>query len=89
MCGIVSVKNIIILYYSCFEIRNNASLPACEIRDQVFTECGTACPPVCGEEQPLFCTLQCVVGCQCPPGTLLDRVANECVTECPNGMCIH
>ena len=55
----------------------------------MFTECGTACPPVCGEEQPLFCTLQCVVGCQCPPGTLLDRVANECVTECPNGTYVH
>ena len=52
-------------------------------------ECGTACPPVCGEEQTLFCTLQCVVGCQCPYGTLLDRIGNECVTECTNGMCIH
>ncbi|CAI8038886.1 Kunitz-type serine protease inhibitor DrKIn-I [Geodia barretti] len=55
----------------------------CEISGQVYTTCGTACPPVCGEPGQLFCTLQCVVGCQCPSGTFLDSTARQCVTECP------
>ena len=53
----------------------------CPIEGQVFTECGTACPPTCADEPgPKICTLQCVVGCQCPAGTVLDEVANRCVT---------
>lgn len=58
----------------------------CEIQGQIFTECGTACPAVCGEERPLFCTMQCVIGCQCPSETYLDRTAAQCVTECPIGI---
>ena len=54
----------------------------CDIPGQVFLECGSACPAVCGKEQPMICTLQCVLGCQCPPGTLLDKVAGRCVKEC-------
>ena len=60
---------------------------ACEIRGQVFTECGTACPSVCGEEAAVFCTLQCVRGCQCPGGTMLDTLSKQCVTpdQCSPG----
>ena len=58
-----------------------------EAQGQRFLECGTACPPVCGEEQPFFCTLQCVPGCQCPPGTCLDKDRAQCVREClPPGL---
>ena len=46
----------------------------------MFTECGTACPPTCAEPGPVPCTRQCVIGCQCPAGTVLDEVANRCVT---------
>ena len=55
----------------------------CEISGQVYMECGTACPAVCGEENVDICTLQCVSGCQCPLGTILDRKSAQCVTECP------
>ena len=55
----------------------------CEISGQVYMECGTACPAVCGEENTDICTLQCVSGCQCPLGTILDRKSAQCVTECP------
>jgi hypothetical protein len=60
---------------------------ACEIGGQVFTECGTACPSVCGEEAAVFCTLQCVRGCQCPGGTMLDTLSKQCVTpdQCSPG----
>ena len=51
----------------------------CSIPGQVFMECGSACPAVCGKDQPMICTLQCVVGCQCPSGALLDKVAGRCV----------
>ena len=51
----------------------------CPIEGQVFTTCGTACPPTCNNPGPLICTLQCVVGCQCPPGTVLDEKNKKCV----------
>ena len=53
-------------------------VPECTIEGQVFTACGTACPPTC-TNQPLRCTLQCVAECQCPIGTVLDEVNNRCV----------
>ena len=43
----------------------------CSIPSQVFMECGTACPPTCADPNP-GCTLQCVRGCQCPSGTVLQ-----------------
>jgi hypothetical protein len=36
---------------------------ACEIRGQVFTECGTACPSVCGEEAALHRVWHCLSLC--------------------------
>ena len=43
--------------------------------------CGTACPPTCSNPNPGICTLQCVPGCQCPQGMVLDEEQNKCVTE--------
>ena len=58
----------------------------CPIEGQLYNECGSACPPICGKPPPPFCTLQCVQGCQCPNGTLLDEAQNKCVTpdQCSN-----
>ena len=33
---------------------------------QVRTECGTNCPPKCGEPAAGFCIFSCFVGFQCP-----------------------
>ena len=55
----------------------------CEITGQVFTECGTPCPAVCGEERPVICAAMCVSECQCPSGKFLDRTLERCVDECP------
>ena len=71
-----------LLYHAC-SITTLSATAECEIRGQIWTECGTACPLVCGEERPQFCTLQCVSECQCPPETLLDRASSSCVTTCP------
>ena len=45
----------------------------------VYTDCCTVCPLMCNKPQPLFCTLQCVPGCQCLSGTVLDELQNKCV----------
>ena len=58
----------------------------CPIEGQVFTTCGTACPPTCSEPGPVACTLQCVVGCQCPSGTVLEERRKKCVTPDQCGM---
>lgn len=40
--------------------------------NQEWNDCGTACPNKCGEPVAFFCTMQCVIGCQCPSGWWLD-----------------
>ncbi|KAH6991134.1 cysteine-rich/TIL venom protein 2 precursor [Ilyonectria sp. MPI-CAGE-AT-0026] len=47
-------------------------------KNQVYTECGTACPLRCGQPPPEACTMQCVIGCQCKPGFLLNS-SGSCV----------
>ena len=53
---------------------------ACPIKGQVYKECGSACPPTCGNPNPI-CTLQCQAGCMCPTGTVLDTTKNVCVSQ--------
>ena len=59
----------------------------CDIESQKFTSCGSACPPTCSNPNPI-CTRQCVPGCQCPRGTILDEEQNECVrpNQCRSNM---
>ena len=63
---------------------------ACPIAGQVFQECGTACPPTCENPNPI-CTLQCVRGCACPRGTVLDPTRKRCIppTNCPKCALLH
>ncbi|VUC31441.1 unnamed protein product [Clonostachys rosea] len=51
----------------------------CPKPNQVFVECGSACPARCLQPPPTVCTLQCVIGCQCAPGFFLNK-AGSCVT---------
>ena len=55
-------------------------VPECSIEGQVYTTCGTACPPTC-KYDPSGCIQQCFVGCQCPHGTVLDEANNRCVKK--------
>ena len=36
----------------------------------------------------MVCTAQCVVGCQCPAGTVLDEVEQKCVSLDQCGMSV-
>lgn len=53
--------------------------------NQEWTDCGTACPNICGQQTPMFCiTFECVKRCQCPSGWWQageDCVENE--IDCP------
>jgi len=56
--------------------------PVCT-NGQVYTTCGTACPPTCGQSTTMMCTMQCVEGCQCPRGSKLDKSTKSCTKSCP------
>lgn len=47
--------------------------------DQVWQECGTSCPPVCGQIEPMICNMMCNVGYQCNQGLWWDDVTKMCV----------
>ena len=57
--------------------------PTCVLGDdcgnQVWTECGTSCPPICGSPEPMMCNMMCNVGYQCPNNLWWDDMTNTCV----------
>eukprot|EP01052_Picozoa_sp_SAG31_P003978 SAG31_NODE_159_length_21911_cov_12.220750_14_plen_128_part_00 len=49
---------------------------------QEWNDCGTACPPVCGEALPAFCIMMCNAGYQCSGSTeWFDPEVGQCVAE--------
>eukprot|EP01050_Picozoa_sp_SAG11_P022030 SAG11_NODE_4056_length_2084_cov_1.550630_1_plen_481_part_00 len=66
---------------------------ACEQGDdcggQVFTECGTACPNICGSYARGECNRMCVAEHQCPNGGWFDSAHGGCVEaeeDCTDGI---
>ena len=53
--------------------------------NEEYNRCGTACPSICGDSGSKICTRQCVAGCFCLPGFILDEQDGNCipVNECP------
>ena len=47
--------------------------------NQVWTDCGTSCPPICGSPEPMMCNMMCNVGYQCPQGLWWDNDTGNCV----------
>ena len=66
------------------EPSSDEPLPECVLGDdcgnQVWTECGTSCPPICGSPEPMICNMMCNVGSQCPHGLWWDGDTGNCVS---------
>ncbi|XP_012063365.1 PREDICTED: chymotrypsin inhibitor-like [Atta cephalotes] len=43
-------------------------------RNKEWSTCGLVCPPSCNTLSNQACTLQCVIGCQCKNGYLLNSL---------------
>ena len=55
---------------------------------QIFNECGTACPLICGQPAPEMCSENCVAEYQCPSGQCFDESAGTCsLTRPPARKC--
>nr|XP_006811311.1 PREDICTED: von Willebrand factor-like [Saccoglossus kowalevskii] len=59
----------------------------CEIlcpADFAYTTCGSACPPTCEDPYPVgSCTEECIEGCFCEPGKLID--SGQCIDQADCG----
>ena len=66
-------------------INLSTNTPICGDNEE-YNICGTACPKKCGDSVPIICTLQCVIGCFCKDGYILDEEDGNCIpeNECPH-----
>jgi len=46
---------------------------------QVWNDCGTSCPALCGSPPMMMCNMMCNAAFQCPNGLSWDDVVGECV----------
>lgn len=53
---------------------------------QIWNDCGTSCPALCGEPPLMMCNMMCNAGFQCPNELSWDAVVGACVRgdECTN-----
>ena len=86
MNGRVDVNDILGVLSNYGTECNNEPLPnepTCVLGDdcgnQVWTECGTSCPPICGSPEPMICNMMCNIGYQCPQGLWWDNNTGNCV----------
>eukprot|EP00486_Rosalina_sp_Unknown_P000472 CAMPEP_0201565154 /NCGR_PEP_ID=MMETSP0190_2-20130828/4046_1 /ASSEMBLY_ACC=CAM_ASM_000263 /TAXON_ID=37353 /ORGANISM="Rosalina sp." /LENGTH=525 /DNA_ID=CAMNT_0047982299 /DNA_START=52 /DNA_END=1629 /DNA_ORIENTATION=- len=49
--------------------------------NEEYQTCGTACPAICGDDAFGPCTMQCVTGCFCKTGYILDEEDGECISD--------
>jgi hypothetical protein len=57
--------------------------PACAMSadcgGQVWNDCGTSCPAICGEPAPMMCNMMCNAAYQCPSGECWDEASGSCM----------
>ena len=53
---------------------------------QVWNDCGTSCPALCGQPPMMMCNMMCNAAFQCPNNLSFDDVAGQCVSaeDCTN-----
>ncbi|XP_042904509.1 chymotrypsin inhibitor-like isoform X1 [Parasteatoda tepidariorum] len=59
-----------------------AEKPKCdESKGEEFGTCYSACPKTCSnyKDEGGICTLQCIIGCGCPSGTVRRESDQHCV----------
>nr|XP_002738803.1 PREDICTED: SCO-spondin-like [Saccoglossus kowalevskii] len=73
--------------YACEHVGKEAGVSMCCLVDiecppnQVYNSCGSACPPTCDIPFPVGeCTEQCIEGCFCEDGLILD-IGNVCIPQ--------
>ncbi|CBY14071.1 unnamed protein product [Oikopleura dioica] len=49
--------------------------------NEVWNDCGTACPSVCGEPRADFCIEMCISGCECAKGFIKEGKSGRCIRE--------
>ena len=49
---------------------------------QVWNDCGTSCPAVCGSPPAMMCNMMCNAAYQCPNALQWDAVGMACVSDC-------
>lgn len=50
-----------------------------ECGGQVWNDCGTSCPAICGQAPAMMCNMMCNAAFQCPNALMWDDVTGECV----------
>ena len=63
-------------------LTHECSCIACPIRGQIRLECAAnpSCHRTCNGTVAEICSQDCIPnGCQCPAGTVIDQIQNECV----------
>ena len=75
--------NDILLTLSNYGVNCNNDEITCNFNEdcggQIWTECGTSCPLICSEPEPIMCNEMCNVGYQCPSNMWWDNETKECV----------
>ncbi|KAL3210707.1 hypothetical protein MRX96_008653 [Rhipicephalus microplus] len=69
-----------VLLVSSTDGRREPWSPGCQ-RTEVYDECGSLCPRICGEPIIQECSQECVVGCVCRPGYILAPAGGGCIPE--------
>jgi hypothetical protein len=95
--GLVDVRDILIIL-SQFGLACDGNVPTCVMGSpcggQVWYDCGTSCPLICGSPEPMMCNMMCNKGYQCPQSkwwsddTLGCVDGRLCVTTLPPGIAI-
>ncbi|XP_017791522.1 PREDICTED: chymotrypsin inhibitor-like [Habropoda laboriosa] len=65
------MSRLLLTLFAILAIFSATTMAGCG-KNEVWNECGTACPPTCENPTPA-CNKRCVEGCQCIDGLLRNK----------------